>query len=104
MLIKKQDGQVDCRPIMSALSAGLGGAIARRAFLRRSGVAPATTLPTGLVSRAEAQAAGSSPRHQFTQIKTICTHCSVGGTVVAEVDRGGWVGQEPAFDNPFNLG
>ena len=108
MLIKKQDGQVSCRPIMSALSAGLGGAIGRRAFLRRSGIAAggaalATTLPAGLVERAEAQTAGSDTR-QLTQIKTICTHCSVGCTVVAEVDKGVWVGQEPGFDSPFNLG
>jgi formate dehydrogenase major subunit len=108
MLIKKQDGQISRRPIMSALSAGLGGAIDRRAFLRRSGIAAggaalAATLPTGLVDRAEAQTAGSGTR-QLTQIKTICTHCSVGCTVVAEVDRGVWVGQEPGFDNPFNLG
>ena len=53
MLIKKQDGQVSCRPIMGALSAGLGGAIGRRAFLRRSGIAAggaalATTVPAGL--------------------------------------------------------
>ncbi|MGZ8402139.1 MAG: formate dehydrogenase subunit alpha [Rhodoplanes sp.] len=108
MLIKKQDGQVSCRPIMSALSAGLGGAIGRRAFLRRSGIAAggaalATTLPAGLVERAEAQTPGSDTR-QLTQIKTICTHCSVGCTVVAEVDKGVWVGQEPGFDSPFNLG
>ena len=108
MLIKKQDGQVSCRPIMSALSAGLGGAIGRRAFLRRSGIAAggaalATTLPAGLVERAEAQTPGSDTR-QLIQIKTICTHCSVGCTVVAEVDKGVWVGQEPGFDSPFNLG
>ena len=40
----------------------------------------------------------------MTQVKSVCTHCSVGCTVVAEVDKGVWVGQEPGFDSPFNLG
>ena len=36
--------------------------------------------------------------------KSVCTHCSVGCTVVAEVSDGVWVGQEPGWDSPFNLG
>jgi formate dehydrogenase major subunit len=36
--------------------------------------------------------------------KSICTHCSVGCTVMAEVEDGVWVGQEPGYDSPFNLG
>ncbi|HEY9119151.1 MAG TPA: formate dehydrogenase subunit alpha, partial [Marinobacter sp.] len=36
--------------------------------------------------------------------KTVCTHCSVGCTVVAEVQNGTWTGQEPGWDSPFNLG
>src|SRR5207245_3060616 len=36
--------------------------------------------------------------------KSIGTHCSVGGGVVAEVQNGVWVGQEPAFDSPINRG
>ncbi|MGI9433525.1 MAG: formate dehydrogenase subunit alpha, partial [Geminicoccaceae bacterium] len=36
--------------------------------------------------------------------KSICTHCSVGCSVMAEVSNGVWVGQEPGFDSPFNLG
>jgi len=38
------------------------------------------------------------------QIKSVCTHCSVGCTVIAEVSNGAWVGQEPGFDSPINLG
>ena len=37
-------------------------------------------------------------------VKSVCTHCSVGCTVVAEVQEGVWIGQEPAWDSPFNLG
>ncbi|MEJ2407089.1 MAG: formate dehydrogenase subunit alpha, partial [Candidatus Thiodiazotropha sp.] len=38
------------------------------------------------------------------KIKTICTHCSVGCGIIAEVQNGVWTGQEPAFDHPFNHG
>ena len=37
-------------------------------------------------------------------VKSVCTHCSVGCTVMAEVQDGVWVGQEPGWDSPFNLG
>ena len=36
--------------------------------------------------------------------KNICTHCSVGCTVIAEVENGVWVGQEPGWDSPINRG
>jgi formate dehydrogenase major subunit len=91
-----------------ALSGVLGGAIDRRTFLRRSGLtaggaALASTLPMGMVKRAEAQTAATGAR-KLNEVKSVCTHCSVGCTVVAEVDNGVWVGQEPGFDSPFNLG
>jgi formate dehydrogenase major subunit len=36
--------------------------------------------------------------------KSVCTHCSVGCTVMAEVQNGVWTGQEPGWDSPINLG
>src|SRR3954453_15596800 len=36
--------------------------------------------------------------------KNICTHCSVGCTVTAEVQNGVWTGQEPSWDSPINRG
>ena len=36
--------------------------------------------------------------------KNICTHCSVGCTVIAEVSNGVWIGQEPGWDSPINRG
>ncbi len=36
--------------------------------------------------------------------QSVCTHCSVGCTVIAEVSDGVWIGQEPGWDSPFNLG
>src|SRR5205823_8566100 len=34
--------------------------------------------------------------------KSICTHCSVGCSVTAEVANGVWIGQEPSWDSPIN--
>ncbi len=108
MLTKKQNGVANGPRMSRALSGVLGGAIDRRTFLRRSGLtaggaALASTLPLGMVKRAEAQTAATGA-HRLTEIKSVCTHCSVGCTVIAEVDNGVWVGQEPGFDSPFNLG
>jgi formate dehydrogenase major subunit len=38
------------------------------------------------------------------EVRTVCTHCSVGCGIIAEVRNGVWSGQEPAFDHPFNRG
>ena len=47
-------------------------------------------------------AAGGSAAAQIK--KSVCTHCSVGCTVIAEVQNGVWTGQEPGWDSPINLG
>ena len=106
MLKKKSDGaKRGPRPGM-ALASMVGEAVDRRTFLARSGIAAggaalASTLPPGTVTRAEAQ---TRPGGETKKVKSICTHCSVGCTVVAEVERGVWVGQEPGFESPINLG
>ena len=41
---------------------------------------------------------------QVTVRKSICTHCSVGCTVTAEVANDVWIGQEPSWDSPINRG
>src|SRR5271163_4395232 len=59
------------------------------------------------VSTAAASCAGraSSPAGaQVTTHKNLCTHCSVGCSVIAEVANGVWIGQEPDFDSPINRG
>lgn len=38
------------------------------------------------------------------KIKTICTHCSVGCGIIAEVKDGVWVRQEVAQDHPISQG
>ncbi|MEM9576650.1 MAG: formate dehydrogenase subunit alpha [Pseudomonadota bacterium] len=77
----------------------------RRAFLRGSGLAigglAAISATGGTVTQASAAAAVPG---SVQNIKSVCTHCSVGCTVIAEVANGVWTGQEPGWDSPFNLG
>ncbi|MEM7222891.1 MAG: formate dehydrogenase subunit alpha [Pseudomonadota bacterium] len=106
MLTKKTNGVANGPRLSKALAGVVGSAVDRRTFLKRSGlavggVAAASTLSSGMVKKAAAQSADGSG---VQQIKSICTHCSVGCTVIAEVDKGVWVGQEPGWDSPFNLG
>ena len=89
---------------------GAGEAVDRRTFLKRSGLAlgagaAATMFAPQLMRKAHA-AAGFSPMAGVqTEIRrSVCTHCSVGCGVVAEIQNGVWTGQEPDFDSPFNLG
>jgi formate dehydrogenase major subunit len=65
------------------------------------GAAAASVLPGTVMRTAEAQTAMAS---KVKVVRTICTHCSVGCGINAEVENGVWTGQEPAFDHPFNLG
>lgn len=91
------------------LGAGLlGKAIDRRTFLRGSGLAVggaavAGILPGTMVKKAKAQRS-IDPKAEIKRVKTVCGHCSVGCSTIAEVQNGVWVGQEPAFESPINLG
>ncbi|MPZ55537.1 MAG: molybdopterin-dependent oxidoreductase [Rhizobiales bacterium] len=107
MLIKRTERQSRRANLATALTQPSGGGLDRRTFLRRSGLAAgglATlgALPLGSVRKAAA--AGPIPGAQTTIRKNICTHCSVGCTVVAEVQNGVWTGQEPGWDSPLNRG
>ncbi len=106
MLTKKSNGVAGRPRLTKALAGVVGGSMDRRTFLKRSGVAAggvalASAMPTGMVQQAKAASAAAG---DLKQIKSVCTHCSVGCTVIAEVSNGTWVGQEPGFDSPFNLG
>jgi formate dehydrogenase major subunit len=102
-LIKKQG------PAAGQAAVGFGGkAIDRRTFLRHSGLALGgaavlTALPTSMMKKAQAERRIDRGA-EIKRVKTICTHCSVGCGVIAEVQNGVWVGQEPNFDSPINLG
>lgn len=82
--------------------------VSRRAFMKNSSLAAggavvgASLFAPGMIKKAQAKTVDPSAN---TEIKrTICSHCSVGCGIYAEVQNGVWTGQEPAFDHPFNAG
>ncbi len=105
MLRKKTNGVARRSQRNSLLSQVAEKSVDRRAFLRGSGLAigglAAIGATGGTVTKASAATAAQGA---VETIKSVCTHCSVGCTVIAEVDNGVWVGQEPGYDSPFNLG
>ncbi|WP_099827287.1 formate dehydrogenase subunit alpha [Oceaniglobus indicus] len=105
MLRKKTNGVARRSAGAGMISQVARATLDRRSFLRGSGLAigglAAISATGGSVTQASAQDAIAG---NIQTIKSVCTHCSVGCTVLAEVQNGVWIGQEPAFDSPFNLG
>ena len=100
MLTKTSNGVANGPRLKKALAGVIGGSMDRRAFLKRSGVtaggvALASVLPTGMAKEAKAQTA-----KQLKQIKSVCTHCAVGCSVIAEVDNGVWIGRSRVSTAP----
>jgi formate dehydrogenase major subunit len=109
MLVKRRNGDTASTGRLSQMAAAVSARpLDRRSFLRASGLtvgglAALGTLGAGMTRRVEA--AGFTDMSQPIEIRTnICTHCSVGCTVKAEVQNGVWVGQEPAYGSPINRG
>jgi formate dehydrogenase major subunit len=106
VLIKRTERQTRRSNLAATVGRQSGVGLDRRSFLRRSGLvagglATIGALPLASVQKAEAagpNVAGATIR------KNICTHCSVGCTVLAEVSNGVWIGQEPGWDSPINRG
>ena len=105
MLRKKTDGVARGPREGSILSKIAETAVDRRAFLRNSGLAIGGLAALGAVGGTVKKAEAAAPGTGAIEIKkSVCTHCSVGCTVLAEVQNGVWTGQEPGWDSPFNLG
>jgi len=107
MLTKRKSGQAS-RTKLQALTGGVAAApMDRRTFLRRSGLAAGGLASLGAFHLGTVKAAAISHPEPGVPIelrKSICTHCSVGCTVTAEIQNGVWTGQEPSWDSPFNRG
>ncbi|MGA1207259.1 MAG: formate dehydrogenase subunit alpha [Litorivicinaceae bacterium] len=104
MLRKKTNGVAFGSRAGSLLSTLGSQKVDRRAFLRASGLAVGGIAALSLTGGKVQAAAQSSASGNVEIVKSVCTHCSVGCTVEAEVQNGVWIGQEPGWDSPFNLG
>jgi formate dehydrogenase major subunit len=108
MLIRKAHHPVRRGTLSPALPVAANSILDRRSFLRRSGIAAGAlgalgALPLNAVRKAQA-GPPPPPGAAVTIRKNLCTHCSVGCTVMAEVANGVWTGQEPGWDSPINRG
>ena len=105
MLTKRRPTTGRSRRSDAAVEASSG--LSRRHFLRNSGLAAAGLAAaevTGFarVQPAAAQAAGEAG--EIVYRKTVCPFCAVGCSIWAEVKNGVWIGQEPVFESPINMG
>jgi len=87
----------------------LGVSVNRRTFLANSGLtaggaALAVTAGPSMLKKARAADSYAKEGVPTELVHSICTHCSVGCGVVAEVQNGIWTGQEPDWDSPINMG
>jgi len=107
MLTKRRSGSAAKSGFAQLVAGAAAATVDRRAFLQKSGVAAGGlaalgALPLATVKKAEAGFVDLDAPIEIK--KNICTHCSVGCTVHAEVQNGVWVGQEPAWASPINRG
>ena len=108
MLVKRKEGRVQ-NSRLQAVAAGLAsGTIDRRTFLRRSGLVAGGAAVLGATTFGSVKRAEAIPSVDFTKPvetkKNMCTHCSVGCSIIGEMQNGVWVGQEAAWDSPINRG
>jgi formate dehydrogenase major subunit len=109
MLIKRSEGRLARQRLAAAYQGLSSGGLDRRSFLRQAGYGAAGLAALGALAPSRVQAAGAATgvinhSQPVTRVKNICTHCSVGCTVTAEVQNGVWVGQEPSWESPINRG
>ena len=104
MLRKKTNGVAKGPRAGSLLSSLAAKTMDRRGFLAASGVTVGGLAALSLTSGRVEAATPSTEGGKVVRKKSVCTHCSVGCTVEAEVQNGTWIGQEPGWDSPFNLG
>jgi len=104
MLRKKTNGVAKGPRAGSLLSSLAAKTMDRRGFLAASGVTVGGLAALSLTSGRVEAATPSTEGGNVVRKKSVCTHCSVGCTVEAEVQNGTWIGQEPGWDSPFNLG
>src|SRR5258708_4193821 len=106
MLIRRREQEIR-RDRPSVFTAPATSGLDRRTFLRRSGLAAGTLAMMSTVrlnSVRAAEATGSKAGAAVEVRKNICTHCSLGCTVIAGAETGVGPRQQPAWDSPINRG
>lgn len=82
--------------------------VGRRSFLKMAALAGAMGASSAVASEGVVRSATTQELKEAhpgaKKIKTICTACSVGCGIVAEVKNDVWVRQEVAQDHPISLG
>ena len=108
MLIRRAEPRARRGMTAGALPTEIDGGFDRRTFLRRSGLAAGSLAALGALSLGSVRKAKAGPPPpagaNVAIRKSVCTHCSVGCTVTAEVANNIWIGQEPSWDSPINRG
>jgi formate dehydrogenase major subunit len=94
VLFKRAQHEARRATLIAAPPIQASGGLDRRSFLHRSGLAAGSlaalgTLSLGSVRKAEA-GPPPPPGATLATRKNVCTHCSVGCTVIAEVANGVW--------------
>ncbi len=103
MLIKRSEARAGKQRLAAAYAGLSSGGLDRRAFLKQAGVTGVGLSALGAIPLTTVRPAVAGPVNHaepVTRVKNICTHCSVGCTVTAEVQNGVWVGQEPCLGQP----
>jgi formate dehydrogenase major subunit len=107
VLIRRKESTSRSTSLRGSLAETGSARLDRRSFLARSGLVAggvAAIGSLGVTGVRKAEAGPVKPGVKIERKKNICTHCSVGCTVIAEVQDGVWVGQEPAWESPINRG
>ncbi len=81
----------------------------RRTFMKMSALAGFSSIGNIIGAQETVLKEGNSEELKNAypgsqKIKTVCTHCSVGCGIIAEVKDGVWVRQEVAQDHPISQG
>ncbi|WP_038954430.1 formate dehydrogenase subunit alpha [Bradyrhizobium japonicum] len=108
MLTRKSERRPERARLFDAAADEASTKLDRRTFLKRSGVTAGALAAVGELALHSVRKAEAGPPPPVgatvTTRKNVCTHCSVGCSVIAKVANGVWIGQEPDYDSPINRG
>jgi formate dehydrogenase major subunit len=107
MLTRRHDAEGHRRrSLTEAIASRAGAGLSRRRFLEASGLGAVSLAAVAGFTPNGVRAVETTPEtsDQIVRKKTVCPFCAVGCTIWAEVANKVWIGQEPGFESPINLG